>query len=203
MRKLGSLNTHTAIHRPRFQEFGIQPQFKQCLIKGLFSSLTGLYVFVTYRDTQDRTPSDPSMTEWDVCWPVATWYISWHVAICLSVVTLPSKLFKLDVDEHNLIPSPDWRRLTILSLWYLTGIPVAYVMRGPCSVEAPGTWGRGIRVVIEGIVAFGLAGCIYGLGRCLLPVQPRSRAVVLPFLPEKKSPTASSMEPNCAAVETV
>ncbi|KAH9171482.1 hypothetical protein EDB89DRAFT_2243460 [Lactarius sanguifluus] len=177
----------------------------ECVIKGLFSLLTGLYVFVTYMDTQDRTPSDPSMTEWDVCWPVATWYISWHLAICLSVVTLPSKLFKLDVDEHNLIPSPDWRRLTILSLWYLTGIPVTYVMRGPCSVEAPGTWGRGIRVVIEGIVAFGLAGCIYlgesdrifvapdiqVLGRCLLPVQPRSRVVVLPFLSEKKSSTAS------------
>ncbi|KAI9457771.1 hypothetical protein BJY52DRAFT_1223686 [Lactarius psammicola] len=92
---------------------------------------------------------------------MATWYMSWHVAICLSVVSLPSKLFRLDVDSHDLTPSPDWGRLTILLLWYLAGIPTAYVMQGPCSAEAPGTWGRAIRVLIEGVVAFGLAGCIY------------------------------------------
>ena len=66
------------------------------------------------------------------------------------------------MDEHDLSPpSPDWRRFTILLFWYLAGIPVAYVMRGTCSAEAPGTWGRALRVFIEGIVAFGLAGCIY------------------------------------------
>ncbi|KAN0141301.1 hypothetical protein V8E53_001057 [Lactarius tabidus] len=176
----------------------------ECVIKGLFFLLTSIYVLVTYRDTQDRTSSDPSLSEWDICWPVATWYMSWHVAICLSVVSLPSKLFKLDVEEHDLSPpSPDWRRFTILLFWYLAGLPVAYVMRGTCSAEAPGTWGRALRVFIEGIVAFGLAGCIYGLGRCLLPAQPRSRVMVLPFLPEKKSPAPPGNEPHCAAVETV
>jgi len=171
------------------------------VIKSLFLLLTLIYVFVTYGDTQDHTPSDPLLTEWDVCWPMATWYMSWHVAICLSVVSLPSKLFKIHMVDHDLAPSPDWRRFSVLSLWYLAGYPVAYIMREPCISEAPGTWGRAIRVFIEGVVAFGLAGSIYGLGRCLLPAQPRSR-VVLPFLPEKKAPAPSGIEPNCT-VETV
>ena len=67
----------------------IQPSDASC-------SQTSIYVLVTYKDTQDHSPSDPSLTEWDVCWPMATWYMSWHVAICLSVVSLPSKLFKLE-----------------------------------------------------------------------------------------------------------
>ena len=136
----------------------------------------------------------------------------------LTVILDPSMV------DHDLTPSPDWRRFTVLSLWYIAGYPVAYIMREPCISEAPGTWGRAIRVFIEGIVAFGLAGSIYvsifliltcwvkmtafffalvyqGLGRCLLPAQPRSR-VVLPFLPEKKSPAPSNIEPNCT-VETV
>jgi hypothetical protein len=108
------------------------------------------------------------------------------------------------VEEHDLSPpSPDWRRFTILLFWYLAGFPVAYVMRGTCSAEAPGTWGRALRVFIEGVVAFGLAGCIYGLGRCLLPAQPRSRVMILPFLPEKKSPAPPGNEPHCATVESV
>jgi hypothetical protein len=57
---------------------------------------TCLYTFVTYGDTQDRSPSNPSYSEWGICWPVATWYISWHVIICLSVVSLPSRLFTLE-----------------------------------------------------------------------------------------------------------
>ncbi len=77
---------HWYIHRLRG---AIQPSDASC-------PQTSLYVVVTYRDTQDHTPSDPSMTEWDICWPMATWYMSWHVAICLSVVSLPSKLFKLE-----------------------------------------------------------------------------------------------------------
>jgi hypothetical protein len=170
----------------------IQPSDASCL-------QTTIYVLVTYNDTQEHTQSDPSLTEWDICWPMATWYMSWHVAICLSVVSLPSKLFRLDVDNHNLTPSIDRRRLSILSFWYLAGIPVAYVMQGPCIAEAPGTWGRAMRVLIEGVVAFGLAGCIYGLGRCLVPAQPRSR-VVLPFLPEKKPSAPSGID---AAVEIV
>ena len=56
---------------------------------------TSVYVLVTYWDTQDHTPTNLSLTEWDVCWPMATWYMSWHMAICLSVVSLPSKLFEL------------------------------------------------------------------------------------------------------------
>lgn len=59
---------------------------------------TVIYATVTYRDTQDRSPSNPSNTEWDVCWPIATWYISWHAAICLSVVSLPSHLFRLEYE---------------------------------------------------------------------------------------------------------
>ena len=56
---------------------------------------------------------------------------------------------------------PDWRRLTILFLWYLMGIPIAYTMQNSCSVGAPGTWARAGRVFIEGVVAFGLGGFIY------------------------------------------
>ena len=73
----------------------------------------------------------------------------------LTVILDPSMV------DHDLTPSPDWRRFTVLSLWYTAGYPVAYIMREPCISEAPGTWGRAIRVFIEGIVAFGLAGSIY------------------------------------------
>jgi hypothetical protein len=59
---------------------------------------TLFYVYVTYGDTQERSPSAPCRTEWEVCWPMATWYMSWHTAICLSVVSLPSRLFKLECD---------------------------------------------------------------------------------------------------------
>jgi hypothetical protein len=65
------------------------------------------------------------------------------------------------LDDHNIPQGPDWRRLTILFLWYLAGVPVAYVMQQPCSVGAPGTWARAFRVFVEGIVAFGLGGVIY------------------------------------------
>jgi hypothetical protein len=57
---------------------------------------TILYAMVTYRDTKDRSPLNNSLLEWDVCAPLAAWYISWHVAICLSVVSLPSRLFRLE-----------------------------------------------------------------------------------------------------------
>jgi len=49
----------------------------------------------------------------------------------------------------------------VLFLWYLSGIPIAYVMQDACSVGAPGTWARAFRVFLEGIVAFGLGGFIY------------------------------------------
>ena len=70
----------------------------------------------------------------------------------------------LSVEEHDLRAphtSPDWRRFTILLFWYLSGLSVAYAMRVTCGTEAPGTWGRVLRVFIEGVVSFGLAGCIY------------------------------------------
>ena len=119
-----------------------------------------------------------------MCWPLATWYISWHTAICFSVVSLPSCLFKLqcgqfphislhfrflnaylvgsvvDVADYK-TQGPDWKRLSILFLWYLMGIPIAYTMQNSCSVGAPGTWARAGRVFIEGVVAFGLGGFIY------------------------------------------
>ena len=56
---------------------------------------------------------------------------------------------------------PDWRRLSILFLWYISGIPTAYIMHVPCSTGAPGVWARAGRVFIEGVVAFGLAGLIH------------------------------------------
>ena len=100
------------------------------------------------------------------------------------MVSLPSCLFKLEcgLSPHiflrfqflnvSLVDSvvdvadyktqgPDWRRLTILFLWYLVGIPIAYTMQNTCSVGAPGTWARAGRVFIEGVVAFGLGGFIY------------------------------------------
>ncbi|KAH9977175.1 hypothetical protein BGW80DRAFT_838589 [Lactifluus volemus] len=55
------------------------------VIKGVFSLLTLLYVYVTYGDTQAPSPLTPYRTEWDVCWQMATWYMTWHIAICLSV----------------------------------------------------------------------------------------------------------------------
>jgi len=96
---------------------------------------------------------------------------------------------------------PDWKRLTILFLWYLMGVPIAYTMQNSCSVGAPGTWARAGRVFIEGVVAFGLGGFIYvgikvlrlcfiilrlnqGLGRCLFPTYNSTR-VLLPYAPEK------------------
>jgi len=171
------------------------------VIKGLFSSLTCVYVYVTYNDTQDRSPSFPSHTEWDVCWPMATWYISWHTAICLSVVSLPSRLFKLEVDDCNVPQGPDWRRLTILFLWYLAGVPVAYVMYGPCSVGAPGTWARATRVFIEGVVAFGLGGFIYALGRYLSPIPHARPQALIP--PEKASTVLPGRTESASVAEFV
>jgi len=179
----------------------IQNMSTEFAIKGIFSVLTVIYAAVTYRDTKDRSPIDPSVTEWGVCWPIATWYISWHAAICLSVVSLPSRLFRLDVDGHNIPQGPDWHRLAILFSWYLAGIPTAYIMHDSCTVGAPGIWARGIRVFIEGIVAFGLGGFIYGLGRCLFPVH-QSRAVLLPFPPEKASSGPGDLKSD-RAVESV
>ncbi len=66
-----------------------------------------------------------------------------------------------DLAVHNIPQGPDWRRLSILFTWYLAGIPTAYMMHDTCAIGAPGTWARGIRVFIEGIVAFGLGGLIY------------------------------------------
>jgi hypothetical protein len=66
-----------------------------------------------------------------------------------------------DLAGQNIHQGPDWHRLTVLFTWYLTGIPTAYMMYDTCAVGAPGTWARGIRVFIEGIVAFGLGGFIY------------------------------------------
>jgi hypothetical protein len=66
-----------------------------------------------------------------------------------------------DLAGQNIPQGPDWYRLTILFTWYLAGIPTAYMMYNTCAVGAPGTWARGIRVFIEGIVAFGLGGFIY------------------------------------------
>jgi len=158
------------------------------LIKAIFLLLTCIYDVVTYRDALNPSPKDPTRTEWDTCWPLATWYISWHTAICLSVVSLPSHIFRLDVDlpGHKLPQCPDWRRLSILFLWYLSGIPTAYVMHEPCSVGAPGVWARAGRVFIEGVVAFGLAGLIHGIGRCLFPFH--HSFPVLPVPPEKVFP---------------
>jgi hypothetical protein len=173
----------------------------ELLIKGTFLSLTVIYATVTYRDTQDRSPSNPSYTEWDVCWPVATWYISWHAAICLSVVSLPSRLFRIEADDlagQNIPQGPDWYRLTILFIWYLAGIPTAFSMYDTCTVGAPGTWARGIRVFIEGVVAFGLGGFIYGLGRCLFPVY-HSRPVLLPYPAEKVSSRPAALRSGSAA----
>jgi hypothetical protein len=74
-----------------------------------------------------------------------------------------------DLAGRNIPQGPDWRRLVILFAWYLAGIPTAYMMYDTCAVGAPGTWAHGIRVFIEGIVAFG--GFIYvgsffsGVGR--------------------------------------
>jgi len=156
---------------------------------------------VTFSDAQDLSPLDPSFTEWDVCWPIATWYITWHTAICLSVVSLPSRLFRLDVgDLANYKTQPDWKRLTILLLWYLAGLPIAYMMQDSCSVGAPGTWARGFRVIIEGIVAFGLGGFIYGLGQWLFPTH--TRRVLLPYLPEKL-PSAPCGGKSGGAAESV
>jgi len=165
------------------------PLSAEWAIKGTFTFLTLLYATVTYQDTKDRSPLNPSFSEWDVCGPLAAWYISWHAAICISVVSLPSQLFRLDVDDlagHNIPQGPDWRRLTILFAWYLAGIPTAYVMHGSCVVGAPGIWARAIRVFIEGLVAFGLGSLIYALGRYLFPVH-QSRLILLPFPPEKAS----------------
>lgn len=78
----------------------ISPMFYYAISYRLYQTV--VYATVTYRDTQDRSPLNPSYTEWDVCWPVATWYITWHAAICLSVVTLPSCLFRL---EYEYFPS--------------------------------------------------------------------------------------------------
>jgi hypothetical protein len=66
-----------------------------------------------------------------------------------------------DLAGQNIHQGPDWYRLTILFTWYLAGFPTAYTMYDTCAVGAPGTWARGIRVFIEGIVAFGLGGFIY------------------------------------------
>jgi len=62
---------------------------------------------------------------------------------------------------HDVPQGPDWGRLAILFSWYLSGIPIAYIMQDSCSVGAPGTWARAFRVFIEGVVAFGLGGVIY------------------------------------------
>jgi len=165
----------------------------ELVIKSVFLCLTCLYTVVTYGDTGDRSPLDPTYSEWDVCWPIATWYISWHVAICISVVSLPSRLFRLDVDDltgYNTPQGPDWKRLSILFLWYIAGVPIAFSMQDSCSVGAPGTWARAIRVFIEGIVAFGLGGFIYVLGRWLFPTHPHR--VLLSYLPEKVPSVPSS-----------
>lgn len=66
----------------------------------------------------------------------------------------------VDVADYK-TQGPDRRRLTILFLWYIVGIPIAYTMQNSCSVGAPGTWARAGRVFIEGVVAFGLGGFIY------------------------------------------
>ena len=66
----------------------------------------------------------------------------------------------VDVADHK-TQGPDWKRLSILFLWYLMGIPIALTMQNSCSVNAPGTWARAGRVFIEGVVAFGLGGFIY------------------------------------------
>ncbi|KAI0287923.1 hypothetical protein BC826DRAFT_1041647 [Russula brevipes] len=149
-------------------------------IKTGFVVLTFVYAVVTYGDTQDPSPTDPSHTEWDKCWPIATWYISWHVGIC----------YHEDLAGYDIPQGPDWKRLSILFTWYLSGLPIAYAMHSSCSVEAPGTWARAIRVFIEGIVAFGLGAFIYALGRCLFPTL-HSRPVLLPFPPEKVPPAPS------------
>jgi hypothetical protein len=65
------------------------------------------------------------------------------------------------LDDQNIPQGPDWRRLTVLFLWYLAGLPVAYVMQQPCSIGAPGIWARTFRVFVEGVVAFGLGGVLY------------------------------------------
>ncbi|KAI0003237.1 hypothetical protein BJV74DRAFT_519622 [Russula compacta] len=79
-----------------FWYYLISRGFSSSSLTDLSTPQTCLYTVVTYKDTQDQSTSDPSYTEWEICWPIATWYISWHAAICLSVVSLPSHLFRLE-----------------------------------------------------------------------------------------------------------
>ena len=203
---------------------------------------TSVYVFVTYKDTQDHTPSDPSLTEWDICWPMATWYMSWHVAICLCVVSLPSKLFKLECEHFSALGPINIFLTTFLGHQHgrsrshsisrlepidhpVTLVPGGYPgrLRKARTLCCRGSWNMGARDEsihrrrsslwasrlhirkhssdFDEVTAFSFS-VFQGLGRCLLPAQPRSR-VVLPFFPEKKSSAPSSIEPNHAAVETV
>jgi len=146
----------------------------ESVIKSVFTVLTGLYVLVTYSDTQGRSPSNPSVTEWAICWPIASWYMSWHVAICLSVVSLPSHLFMPITGVRDLVDcvaqNPYWMRWIVLLFWYLMGIPIANVMQYSCNVGAPGIWAHAGRVFIEGIAVFALGASIYVLDRYLLPL---------------------------------
>ena len=88
----------------------------------------------------------------------------------LNLCLVGSAVDVADYKTHG----PDWRRLTILFLWYLVGIPIAYTMQNTCSVGAPGTWARAGRVFIEGVVAFGLGGVIY--------VGTKVKVLRLPFI---------------------
>jgi len=124
-----------------------------------------------------------------------------RVRFFLTLRFLISPDLAVSVEGHSLPQGPDWRRLAILFSWYLAGIPTAYIMHDSCIVGAPGTWARGIRVFIEGVVAFGLGGFLYGLGRCLFPVH-HSRPVLLPFLPEK-APSGPGVPKSGRAVESV
>ncbi|KAI0262884.1 hypothetical protein BC834DRAFT_365969 [Gloeopeniophorella convolvens] len=80
---------------------------------------------------------------------------------CPLTVVLSDGLSVATSVDSNEQPRPDWSRLTILFLWYLAGVPTAYLNHSPCSLVAPGIWARTVRVLIEGIVSFAFGSLIY------------------------------------------
>ncbi|KAI0261041.1 hypothetical protein BC834DRAFT_897752 [Gloeopeniophorella convolvens] len=132
----------------------------EVVIKGFFLTLACLYTYVAYGDAQKPTPSDPSRSEWDICWPLATWYISWHVALCISVISMPSRVFRVYTPDEP--PRPDWTRLTIHFIWNLAGVPIAYLKYNPCHIDALKTWNRTKLVLIEGMISLGFVIYVSG-----------------------------------------
>ena len=104
----------------------------------------------------------PSVSRWFPSLLVSSGWSQYFHSSALQVADYVCLAVSLDgLAGYDIPQGPDWRRLTILFLWYLSGIPIAYVMQDSCSVGAPGTWARAFRVFVEGVVAFGLGGLIY------------------------------------------